>query len=127
MAKKILVVDDDPVVIKLVETMLKNRGFDVDTAVDGLDALAKIKTSDPALIILDVMMPEINGYDVCYQLRFNDDFKRIPIILLTSRARELDKKISDRSNISYISKPVDANLILKEIEVLLDGKKTEDG
>ncbi|HLF17930.1 MAG TPA: response regulator [Candidatus Omnitrophota bacterium] len=122
MSQKILVVDDDVSTIKLVETVLKSKGYGTFSAVDGLDALVKIKTQDPDLVVLDIMMPEINGYDVCYQLRFNDDFKKLPIVLLTKREQELDEKISQKVNIEYVPKPVDSKLLLEKIEKLLTKK-----
>ena len=119
MPKKILVVDDDPSTVKLAEKLLQNNGYEVLTAYDGLDALVKIKRDDPDLVVLDVMMPEINGYDVCYQLRFNKDFHKVPIVLLTIRDKELDDKIGLRVNIEYCQKPVDSDVLLKKISSLL--------
>ncbi len=119
MAQKILIVDDDPVIVRLVEGILIANWYAVESAIDGLDALAKMKKIDPDLVVLDVMMPEINGYDVCYQLRFNKDFKKIPIVLLTYRKQELDSKIGDRTNIAYVPKPLDSGLLLREIANLL--------
>ena len=98
MPEKILIVDDDPTSIKLVESILVKSNYETISAVDGLDALVKIKSENPDLVVLDIMMPEINGYDVCFQLRFNDEFKKLPIILLTKRERELDDKISQKVN-----------------------------
>lgn len=119
MEKKICIVDDDPTVITLVEAILKKQGFAVSSASDGLDALVKIKKERPDLVILDIMMPEINGYDVCYQLRFNKEFDKIPIILLTSREQELDGELGKRSGIEYLRKPVNSQLLLETIAGLL--------
>jgi DNA-binding response OmpR family regulator len=93
------------------------------TANDGLEALAKIKSGNPDLVILDIMIPEINGYDVCYQLRFNDEFEKLPIILLTKREQELDDQIGKRVNIEYLPKPLNANLLLSTIRDLLGENK----
>ncbi|MCA9407126.1 MAG: response regulator [Candidatus Omnitrophica bacterium] len=119
MAKIILIVDDDPTMIKLVGTILKKEGFIVETAYDGLDALAKLKKINPDLIILDVIMPEINGYDVCYQLRFNKEFEKIPIILLTERSQEIVDDIGQKVNIAYIQKPLDQKILLNQIHQLI--------
>lgn len=124
MSTKILVVDDDPATVKLVSSVLVSHGYQTLAAVDGLDALAKIKQEKPDLVVLDVMMPEINGYDVCYQLRFNKEFKKIPIVLLTSRPQELDQKIGMKVDIEYIPKPLNSKLLLKTIEHLLSKKKS---
>jgi len=120
---KILIVDDDPSTVKLVEGLLRAKKYRTISAEDGLDALIKIKTEHPDLVVLDIMMPEINGYDVCYQLRFNDEFEKLPIILLTKRRKELDDLISKRANIEYVPKPLKSNLLLSKIKSLLAGKK----
>lgn len=120
--KKILVVDDDAGARLLVEKILRSQQYDVIFAEDGLEALVKIKQERPDLVVLDVMMPEINGYDVCYQLRFNKDFERLPIILLTVRDQELDSMISDRVNIEYIPKPLNSVHLVKKVEELLKAK-----
>ena len=116
---KILVVDDDPATVKLVKEILLKNNYGVISAVDGLEALVKIKTEHPDLIVLDIVMPEINGYDVCYQLRFNDEFEKLPIILLTKREKELNEEISEKVNIEYIPKPLDTSLLLTKIKSLL--------
>jgi two-component system phosphate regulon response regulator PhoB len=113
---KFLVVDDDPVLTRFLQAQLGDMGYQMDTASDGLDALVKLKQNDYQAVILDVMMPEINGYDVCYQLRFNKDFAHIPIILLTERQRELDASVMDRTNIKHLTKPVN----IKELKTTLE-------
>jgi DNA-binding response OmpR family regulator len=122
MSKRILVVDDDYGVIRLVSSILRTHGFEIDSASDGLDALVKIKKENFDCVVLDIMMPEINGYDVCYQLRFNPDYKHIPIVILTSREQELDKNLSHREDIEYLQKPVDSQLLLDRIQFLLSEK-----
>ena len=118
-ASKILIVDDDPGVIRLVGSLLKSHGYAVQSATDGLEALVKIKNDKPDLVILDIMMPEINGYDVCYQLRFNKEYANIPIIILTIRDQELDEAISKKANIEYMHKPVESKLLIDKISSLL--------
>ena len=119
MAKRILIVDDDPVVLHLVESMLKANGYEVDKAADGLDALVKIKQEPLDVVILDIIMPEINGYDVCCELRFNKEFMQIPILILTETEQEIEDSIGKRVNIEYLKKPVVANLLLDKIKFLL--------
>lgn len=115
----VLVVDDDPSVVKLLETVLKKQGYAVDTAQDGLDALVKLKHNPPDLVVLDIMLPEINGYDICYHLRFNKDFAQIPILLVTEREQELDDRIGKRINIVYLAKPIKTEDMLAKIKLLL--------
>lgn len=118
MTQKILVVDDEPGTLTFLERVLRKQGYDVVTAVDGLDALVKVRREPPDLVVLDVMMPEINGYDVCFQLRFNRDFEQIPILLITARGQELDPVIGERVNIDYIKKPVDTAVFLGKVAAL---------
>ena len=116
---KILIVDDDPSTVKLIEGLLVKNGYETISAADGLDALVRIKTENPDLVVLDIMMPEINGYDVCYQLRFNDEFEKLPIILFTQREQELDEIITKKINIEYVPKPLNTNLFLSTLKGLL--------
>ena len=122
--KKILVVDDDLGIVRLVGNLLKNHGYEVCSAMDGLEALVKIKEEKPDLVVLDIMMPEVNGYDVCYQLRFNEEFEHIPIVLLTARRQELDDDLGKKADIEYLSKPVDSKLLFEKIEALLSKEKS---
>lgn len=119
MAQKILVVDDEPATLKLVVGLLSAENYDVVQAVDGLEALRMIQAESPDLVVLDVMMPEINGYDVCYQLHFNKEYETIPVILLTKRDKEIDSRIGQRANIDYVPKPIDSNLLLLKVSELL--------
>jgi DNA-binding response OmpR family regulator len=123
MAKKVLVVDDDPVVVKLVQSVLKANGYETDSAADGLDALVKMKKSPPDLVILDIIMPEVNGYDVCCELRFNKEFVQIPILILTETEQEIDDSIGKRVNIEYLHKPVDSGKVLEKVKYLLSKVK----
>ena len=118
-SKKILVVDDDPVIVKLVEELLLSHGYEVATAKDGLDCMVFLQKEKPALIVLDIMMPEINGYDVCHNIKFNSDFKEIPILILTTRDQELDPRIGQMIGIEYLQKPLERALFLKKVEDLL--------
>ena len=117
--KKILVVDDDPVVIRLVKELLKSQGFSVDTAKDGIDAMVMVQKEKPDLIVLDIMMPELNGYEVLRTLKFHDDYKTIPVLLLTAREQELDKRIGQMMGIDYMQKPVDREVFLEKIQKAL--------
>ena len=86
---------------------------------DGLDGMVQVKKIIPDLIILDIMMPEINGYDVCSNLKFDERFKHIPIVVLTSREQELDPRIGQLMGISYMHKPIDSKILLEKIQTAL--------
>ena len=117
--KKVLVVDDDPVVIRLVKELLKTQGYLVETAKDGIDAMVVVKKEKPDLIVLDIMMPELNGYDVLRTLKFTDEFKEIPVLLLTAREQELDKRLGQMMGIDYLQKPVNREAFLEKIDKML--------
>lgn len=119
MAHKVMVVDDEPATLKLLESILSSNGYEVVSATNGLDALVGIQNEHPELVVLDVMIPEVNGYDVCFQLRFNSEFKKIPIILLTKRDQEIDDRIGERVNIAYVPKPINSEKLLQKIQDLL--------
>lgn len=117
--KKVLIVDDDKTVTTMIKGLLSNHGYTVLAAHDGLDGMVQIRKNVPDLIILDVMMPEINGYDVCSNLKFDERFKHIPIIVLTSRAQELDPRIGKLMGIDYMQKPLDTKILLEKIQTVL--------
>jgi DNA-binding response OmpR family regulator len=114
--KQILVVDDDSAITTLLDSILSSNGYTVLVAHDGLDGMVQVRKNNPDLIILDIMMPEINGYDVCRDLKFDARFKHIPIIVLTSREQELDPKIGHFMGIDYMQKPIDSKLLLEKIQ-----------
>jgi len=118
-AKKILVVDDDKAVTTLLEGLLSGQGYAVSVAHDGLDGMVQVRKIVPDLIILDIMMPEINGYDVCSNLKFDERFKQIPIIVLTSRQQELDPRIGQLMGIDYMQKPIDSKILLEKVQRIL--------
>jgi len=114
--KKILVVDDDHVITTLLDGILTAQGYQVHVAFDGLDAMVQVRKILPDLIILDVMMPELNGFDVCSNLKFNEKLKNIPIIILTSREQELDPRIGQLMGIGYMHKPIDTKILLEKVQ-----------
>jgi len=122
MSKRILIADDDPGVTHLLEKKLKQSGYSVLVVDNGLDAIVLTRKEMPDLVVLDVMMPEINGYDVCFELKFDENYRHIPIILLTIRNRELSLDIGKKAGIEYIRKPVEVDLVLEKVKSLLGDK-----
>src|SRR3989339_345444 len=94
--KKILVVDDEPDVVKLLKVRLEASGYAVIEAYDGQEGLDKAHNEMPDLIILDLMLPKLNGYQVCRMLKFDEDYKNIPIIILTGRDGEVDREMGGK-------------------------------
>jgi CheY-like chemotaxis protein len=91
--KQILVVDDDPMIVKILKEPLQRAGYQVRTASHGLEALQKVKEMRPDLILLDILMPLLDGFKVARFLKFDKRYKNIPIIVLTSRATEGERKM----------------------------------
>lgn len=106
--KKILVVDDNQDNRELVVKVLKNKGYEVIEAVDGEDALQKAEVERPSLILMDLSLPRMDGYEVTRSLKSMEDCKEIPIVALTAHAMKGDReKAFSAGCIGYISKPVD--------------------
>ncbi|WP_033365550.1 response regulator transcription factor [Mastigocladopsis repens] len=116
---RILVVDDNPDILFLLETVLTGEGYAVEVASNGRSALAKIATSRPDLVLLDVMMPGMDGYEVTQQLRQHPQLPAIPIILLTAYAEVDMVKGLDIGGDIFLRKPLDEAVLLARIRALL--------
>jgi two-component system, OmpR family, alkaline phosphatase synthesis response regulator PhoP len=121
MAKRVLVVDDDRVIQQLLEVNLQLEGYDVvATASDGSEALEKISDLKPDLVILDIMMPKMDGLEVCRRLRQDPETAKIPVILLSARAQDLDiREGLDIGASAYLTKPFDPVELLEVVGRLL--------
>jgi len=128
MKPKILVVDDEPDAVELIEFNLKSAGYDVVTAPDGEEALTKARAVLPALIILDVMLPEVDGMEVCKILRRDPRTSVVPIIMLTAKAAELDRVLGlELGADDYVTKPFSPReLVLRVKRLLRVGKSAEE-
>jgi len=113
----ILVVDDDLSIIKFLRRNLEARGYEVFTAMDGAEAVQTVEMKLPGLIILDIMMPKIDGFEVCRRLR---EWSQIPIIMLSARGNEEDKvKCLDLGADDYITKPFGASELIARVRTVL--------
>jgi DNA-binding response OmpR family regulator len=120
MAKKILVVDDEPDAVDLVQFNLKNAGYEVVSAGDGAQALKMAKNTAPDLILLDVMLPEIDGLEVCKMLRRDVATAGIPIIMLTAKAAEIDRVLGfELGADDYVTKPFSPRELTLRVKNLL--------
>ena len=120
MANKILVVDDEPNIVLSLEFLMKQAGFQVRTASDGEAALAAIAAEQPDLMLLDVMMPRKNGYEVCQAVRANPDWKEIRIIMLTAKGREVEREKGLALGADdYITKPFSTQEVVERVRELL--------
>jgi two-component system alkaline phosphatase synthesis response regulator PhoP len=120
MSKKILVIEDDPASLRLTQYILEHKGYEVLTAVNGLDGLKKAQSEGPDLIILDVMLPGIDGFDICYHLRAEPQTARLPILMLSAKARDVDRETGIKAGADYyITKPVEPDEIVRSVKALL--------
>ena len=117
---KILLVDDEPSLVKVVSRRLEAEGFQVRVAMDGQEALDLVCAERPDLIILDVMLPKINGYEVCRKLKWDLRYQKIPVLMFTAKVQELDERIGFEAGAdAYVRKPFRAPELLEKIKGLL--------
>ena len=121
MSKRILIADDETDIVETLQFMLEVEGFECLTAYNGEDALNLAKREMPDLLILDVMMPKINGYKVCRLLKFDVKYKNIPILMVTARSQEEDKMIGEETGADeYITKPFEINDVVEKVKKYLE-------
>ncbi|MCB2055754.1 MAG: response regulator [Geminicoccaceae bacterium] len=126
MSKRILVVDDEPNIVMSLEFLMKREGFEVEVARNGAEALAALDRPPPDLMLLDVMMPAFDGYEVCARIRENAAWKDTRIVMLTARGRESEKErgLSLGAD-AYVTKPFSTRDLVQQVKEMLDG--TTDG
>jgi len=116
---RVLVVDDDDVIRQLIGVNLELEGFTVFTAVDGLDALAKVREVDPVVVTLDIMMPNLDGWDTAARLREDPATAHVKVVLLSARAQEADIKRGTRLGVdAYLTKPFDPDELITVVRRL---------
>jgi DNA-binding response OmpR family regulator len=125
MPKTVLIVDDEEYIVTSLEYVMKNAGYEVAVAYDGEQAMAKVTELVPDLLILDVMMPKLDGFEVCEKIRANPLWQSIRIVMLTAKGRdsERDKGISMGAD-AYMTKPFSTRDILKRVKELLGDGQT---
>ncbi|MEM7331512.1 MAG: response regulator [Chloroflexota bacterium] len=122
MPHSILLVDDEPQTRDLLRLMLKRDGYEVFDAEDGFDALEKVKQFKPDAILLDVMMPEIDGIEVCVRIRADEKISDIPIIMLSARTHTEAIEIGILAGATrYLAKPIGRKDLLRNVTEVLDG------
>lgn len=120
MSKTILIADDEQDIVETVKFFLEAEGFSCIVAFDGEEALNLAKTQQPDLMILDVMMPKINGYKICRLLKFDAKYKDIPILMVTARSQEEDKAIGEETGADeYITKPFEITELVDKVKQYL--------
>ncbi len=120
MSKKILLVDDEPSILLSLEFLMEQEGYDVHTATDGDEALQSVRETLPDLILLDIMMPKRDGFEVCQIIRANPEWKETKIILLTAKGREVDQEKGLALGADdYITKPFATQELIKKVNMIL--------
>ncbi len=118
--KKILVVDDEVDLVETVRFSLEMEGFQVLVSYNGEDALNQARKESPDLILLDIMLPKLDGYKVCRLLKFDERYKHIPILMLTAKTQAKDKQTGmDTGADEYITKPFDIDQLMEKVKAYL--------
>jgi len=119
--QKILVVDDDPYILMSLEFLMKKAGYEVMIARDGTEALELINNRKPALILLDIMMPDVDGYAICAYVKESPKLKDIKIVFISAKTKEADIEKGIRLGASrYISKPFSTRDVMQQVKELLN-------
>ena len=128
MAKgRILVVDDEVYIVHILDFSLGMEGYEVVTALDGEQALEKVAQQKPDLIVLDIMMPKLDGYETCKALKGNADTRDIPVILLSAKGRNVDQKVGFEVGADdYITKPFSPRKLVERINSILGQTSRQD-
>ena len=119
--KKILIVDDEVDLVETIRFPLEMEGFDVLVSYNGEDALNQARKENPDLIILDLMLPKLDGYKVCRLLKFDERYKHIPILMLTAKTQEKDKILGKETGADeYITKPFEMDYLMEKVKAYLN-------
>lgn len=130
MPKNVLIVDDEPNIVLSLQFLMKKAGYNVRVARDGEEALAEIAKAPPDLVLLDVMMPKRDGFDVCQTVRGNPSWQDVRIIMLTARGRDIEREKGLALGAdSYVTKPFSTKDVLAQVDELLGlgGAEAKDG
>lgn len=120
MSEKVLVVDDDPSTLRLTQHILERGGYEVITATNGLVGLQKAQRELPSIVVLDLMLPGLDGFEICHRLKNAPDTSHMPILMLSAKDQDSDKAMAERVGADgYLSKPVNAGELLERVQSLL--------
>jgi two-component system alkaline phosphatase synthesis response regulator PhoP len=123
MDKKILVIEDDPATLRLVDYSLRHKGYQVLTASNGLEGIRKARKEKPDVVILDVMLPGMDGFEICHRLRSEPETAQVLILMFSAKAQEVDRNMGLKVGADdYLTKPVDPGEMVSRVESLLNQK-----
>lgn len=121
---KILIVDDEPDIVTALGIRLKSAGYEVIAAADGMEGLDAARKQNPDLILLDIMLPKLDGYKVCRILKFDENYRHIPIIMITAKVTDINKKMGEEVGADcYITKPFNPEELMSKIKETLEKSK----
>lgn len=119
-APKILIVDDDPYILMSLEFLMKKNGYDVMIARNGTEALDLLNKQVPALVLLDIMMPDVDGYEICRRIKKTEKLKLVKVVFMSAKTKEADiQKGYDLGASLYITKPFSTRELVKQIHELV--------
>ena len=120
MSHRVLVVDDDPVIVRLLEVNFEMEGFQVISAVDGMDGVERCRAEQPDIVVSDVMMPKLNGLELCVAIKADETTKHIPVVLLSAKAQVSDIRAGlDAGADDYVTKPFEPLDLIDRVNKLL--------
>ena len=127
MAQRILVIDDEPDLLELVRVNLRQAGFEVELAATGSEAIERLRRSPPDLILLDLMLPDLSGTEICRRIRANPDLAHVPIIMLTAKAAEIDRVVGlELGADDYVTKPFSPRELVLRVRAVLRRSEAQD-
>lgn len=125
---RIFVIDDDPELLMMVGMILRRAGHETNLDSDSVEGAANVVNEKPDLLILDLMMPHMSGFEVCRKLRMHDDLRDMPIMILTARIQETDRQAAFEAGATdYMTKPITSRQLVKRIDMLLENAPTIRG
>lgn len=126
MTRNVLIVDDEPNIVLSLKFLIAQQGYEVRAAYSGEEALQSLRAQVPDLILLDVMMPKPDGYEVCQKIRATPEWKDIPVIMLTAKGRDVERQKGLAMGADdYITKPFATHELVSKVRAMLKEKKME--
>jgi len=126
MAQRILVIDDEPDLLELVRHNLDRNGFQVETAASGKEALEALRRSQPDLVVLDLMLPDLSGTEICRRIRSDPELEKLPVIMLTAKAEEVDRVVGfELGADDYVTKPFSPRELTLRVQAVLRRRNAE--
>lgn len=122
--RRILVVDDEIYIVHILDFSFQMEGYEVETALDGEQALERVKESRPDLIVMDMLMPRMDGLDACRALKASDETKDIPVVILSPRTRDVDRQMAFEAGAEdFVTRPFSPRHLVERVTAILDARR----